>query len=150
MKQKSINLLIILFVFLLILFFGFNIFRNKELFDNDVNNINQLNNNLKEVTIDKDTGIRPIVNDIKDSLGNNLGFNINDIKGSVGNNLGSNINDIKGSVGNNLGSNINDIKGSVTTINTKLDYIKNNQDRDISNNLIIELINKVDKIYTNR
>jgi predicted PurR-regulated permease PerM len=135
MKQKSINLLIILFVFLVILFFGYNIFRNKELFDNDVNNINQLNNNLKEVTIDKDSGIRPIVNDIKDSLGNNLG---------------SNINDIKGSVGNNLGSNINDIKGSVTTINTKLDYIKNNQDRDISNNLIIELINKVDKIYTNR
>ena len=30
MKQKSINLLIILFVFLLILFFGFNMFVKKE------------------------------------------------------------------------------------------------------------------------
>ena len=102
MKQKSINLLIILFVFLLILFFGFNMFVKKEniTFERPI-----LNSDGEEANIN-------IVNTLNDNL-----YNVHD---DISNNMFSDI-DASNTFLDTSGNMISQILDYIKKINTKID-----------------------------
>jgi hypothetical protein len=101
MKQKSINLLIILFVFLLILFFGFNMFVKKE-----------------NITFE-----RPILNndgEEADKLVNSLNDNIYIVHSDISNNMFSDT-DASNIFLDTSGNMISQILDYIKKINTKID-----------------------------
>jgi hypothetical protein len=101
MKQKSINLLIILFVFLLILFFGFNMFVKKE-----------------NITFE-----RPILNndgEEADNLVNSLNDNIYIVHSDISNNMFSDT-DASNIFLDTSGNMISQILDYIKKINTKID-----------------------------